>query len=252
MAKPVLGLQLYTVRDALKADHVGTLTQVKQIGYDAVEVAGGMPGGPVEFRKLLEGLGLRVAGVHVGFGQLQANPTECTDLARAIGTLEVVCSSIPRERTETLEDWLAGAEVLEKAGEACRADGVRLSYHNHSFEFLKFDDRYALDLLYEHTSPENLCAELDTYWIKHGGEDPVAYLRRYAGRCPILHLKDMADDQERSFTEIGRGILDWQAIHRAALDAGVEWYCVEQDVCRGDPLESARISAQFIREHLGV
>jgi len=252
MAKPLLGLQLYTVRDALRADHVATLKRIAQLGYDAVQVSGLMPPGPVELKRLLDELGLRVAGIHVSFDSLQADPGECIDLARLLDTVDVVCAGAPRERSASLDDWLGHAEVLDSAGQACRARGMRLSYHNHDFEFATFDGRCALDILLERTAAENLLAELDTYWIRRAGEDPVRYLNRYASRCPILHLKDMAADEARSFAEVGRGILDWQAIHRAALDAGVEWYCVEQDVCAGDPLESARISAEFIRGSLGV
>ncbi len=87
--------------------------------------------------------------------------------------------------------------------------------------------------------------------MKYAGADPVEYIRKYSGRMPILHVKDMAGDQDRSFTEVGRGTLDWSAIHAAALEAGVEVYAVEQDRCAGDPLESARISLEFLSDLLG-
>jgi sugar phosphate isomerase/epimerase len=165
--------------------------------------------------------------------------------------VNLVCPSLPQERRQTREDWLAMAQLLDEIGGACRAQGMQLSYHNHSFEFVQFDETFALDLLLQNTSPENVLSELDTYWVQHGGADPVAYLQRYAGRISILHLKDMADDADRSFAEVGRGILDWSAVHDAALAAGVEWYCVEQDTCPGDSLDSARVSARFVAELLG-
>jgi sugar phosphate isomerase/epimerase len=143
------------------------------------------------------------------------------------------------------------AGILDGIGAACSEKGMRLSYHNHSFEFVKFDGEYALDMLYANTSPENVLAEIDTYWVQHGGEDPAAYIRKYSGRGPILHVKDMADDEKKSFAEIGNGILDWHAIREASQQSGVEVYCVEQDVCPGDPLDSARISFQFMQKLVG-
>jgi sugar phosphate isomerase/epimerase len=89
---------------------------------------------------------------------------------------------------------------------------------------------------------------LDTYWVKHGGEDPVAYIKKLSGRCPILHLKDMADDAERSFAEVGEGILDFPAIFAAGEKAGAVWAMVEQDICPGDPLDSIRTSLANLRK----
>ncbi len=110
---------------------------------------------------------------------------------------------------------------------------------------------YALDLLYENTSPESLYAELDTYWVQHGGADPTEYIRKLSGRISILHVKDMADDEERSFAPVGSGILDWPAIHAASQEAGVDYYCVEQDRCQGDSLDCARQSRKFLSGLLG-
>jgi len=252
MHKPTLALQVYTVREALAKDFAGTLRKVKEIGYDAVELTGTGPYDGPALGKLLEELGLRVAGIHVGLQALEQDLDGLLALAAALRTPNLVCPALPEERRGTREDWIAVARTLDGIGQRCREGGLRLSYHNHSFEFVRFGEQYALDLLLESCSPSNVWSELDTYWVKHGGADPVQYIRRYAGRISILHCKDMAGDENRSFAEVGRGVLDWRAIHEAALSAGVEWYCVEQDVCPGDPFESARISADFIRAELGV
>ncbi len=252
MAMPVLGLQVYTVRQSLSADFVGTLRRVKEIGYDAVELCGTGPYGGAEVREICDDLGLRVAGMHIGLDALERDLPGCIELAHELGMGNLVCPYLPEDRRRAREDWLRVARDLDSMGRQCRKAGLRLSYHNHSFEFVRFGDRYALDLLFEGSSPQNLLSELDTYWVKHGGADPVEYVRKYAGRIKILHCKDMAPDRDRSFTEVGSGVLDWRAIHEAALEAGVEWYCVEQDVCAGDPMESARISAKFMRSELGL
>ena len=252
MGKPVLGLQVYTVRDSLSADFAGTLRRVREVGYDAVELCGTGPYTGAEVKRLCDDLGLRVAGMHVGLDALEHDLSGCIATARDLGMENLVCPGLPEDRRKTRDDWLNSAKALDALGRKCRAQGVYLSYHNHSVEFVRLGGVYALDVLFENSSPQNLCSEIDTYWVKHGGAEPVAYIKKYAGRIKILHCKDMAADKDRSFAEVGNGVLDWQAIHAAALQAGVEWYCVEQDVCPGDPMESARLSAQFMRSKLGL
>lgn len=246
-----VALQLYTVRDALAQDYPGTLEKVKQIGYDVVQLTGQMPYDGPEMARLLDGIGLAVAGIHVGLDALEEKADYWADFARTVGTQDLVVPYLPEELRRTREDWLAMAARLDALGASFGRQGIRLSYHNHNFEFIQFGGVYALDLLYENSSPENLRAEIDTYWVQYGGADPVEYIRKYPGRQPILHLKDMASDEERSFAEIGRGILDWKAITAAAAEAGVEMFCVEQDRCSGDPVESARISRDYLKELLG-
>jgi sugar phosphate isomerase/epimerase len=242
----LIALQLYTVRDYLAKDYVGTLRKAREIGYDLVQLTGTLPFGAAQMAGILSDVGLGVAGIHVGGARLQEDLEQWMDYARSVGTRDLVWPFVPAEQRGTREDWLRLAAVMDELGARCAEEGLRLSYHNHSFEFQRFGDTCALDLLFSNTSPDRLYAELDTYWVKHGGEDPVAYIRKYAGRMPLLHVKDMADDDARSFAEIGRGTLDWPAIHRAADGGGVECYCVEQDTCAGDPLESARVSLEFL------
>jgi len=247
-----LALQLYTVRDHLAKDYVRTLRKVKEIGYDFVELAGAPPFETPQTKAHLEDIGLSPAGIHIGLNELESRLDHWIEYCKTLGMENLVCPYLPADRRETREDWLAVAGLLDEMGARCRDQGIRLSYHNHSFEFVKFDGQYALDMLLQTASAENVCAEIDTYWIQHGGADPVDYVRKYAGRIPILHIKDMADDEKRSFAEIGNGILDWPAIHQAALEAGVQYYAVEQDVCPGDSLDSARMSCEFTTKLIGA
>jgi sugar phosphate isomerase/epimerase len=127
--------------------------------------------------------------------------------------------------------------------------GLTFSYHNHSFEFVRFGKRTGLDLLYEESDPRYLQAELDTYWIQHGGGDPADWVRKMKGRMPVVHLKDMVIvDGEPTMAEIGEGNLNWPAILAACAEAGVEWYAIEQDICRRDPFESLKISYDNLRQ----
>ena len=248
MSTVPIALQLYTVRHDIDRDLVGTLRKVAEIGYAGVEFAGYGDWNASELKRLLAELNLRPAGGHVPIDQLETDLENALHFSLELGNPYVVCPWIPQEKRKEKADWLAIAQLFNSVGEKCKQKGLTFCYHNHSFEFEKFDDTYALDLLFSATRPELVNAELDTYWIKHGGADPVEYLRCYAGRCPLLHLKDMAGDEQRSFAEVGRGILDWNAIFEAAEAGGVEWYIVEQDTCPGPPIESARISFENMRK----
>lgn len=249
MAQIRLALQLYTVRDHANEDFVGTLKRVKEIGYDVVEGGAG-PLEAADMKKALDDIGLSMVSMHIPLNELEGNLDKWIEYARTIGATDIVCPWLPEDRRAGKDAWLATAAMLDEAGARCGVQDVRFSYHNHSFEFVKLDGQYALDLLYASTAPENLKAQLDTYWVQHGGEDPAQYIRKYAGRCPLVHIKDMAADENRSFAEIGRGILDWPAILEAARASEVEYFIVEQDRCAGDSLESAAISCEFARDLL--
>ena len=116
-------------------------------------------------------------------------------------------------------------------------------YHNHSFELEKFNGRVGLATIYEDSDPRYLKAEIDTYWIQHGGGDSAAWIDKLKGRIPLVHLKDMAVRKGNPImAEVGEGNMNWKAILEACKRAGVEWYIVEQDTCERDPFESLAIS----------
>jgi len=134
-----------------------------------------------------------------------------------------------------------GAEAGALA-ESLRAQGIRLSYHNHSFELQRFGPKSGLELLFQ-ASGSALGSQLDTYWIQHGGGSPAGWIRRMRGRAPSVHIKDMVIvDGEPAMAEIGEGNLDWGEVLLACEEAGTELLIVEQDICRGDPFESLAIS----------
>jgi sugar phosphate isomerase/epimerase len=126
--------------------------------------------------------------------------------------------------------------------------GLTFSYHNHSFEFERFGGRTGLAIIYEESDPRYLQAELDTYWVQHGGADPILWINKLAQRMPVIHLKDMAIiDNQQAMAEVGEGNLNWPGILAACQEIGVEWYAVEQDICRRDPFESLKISYENLR-----
>ncbi len=248
MARIAVALQLYTVRDDAAADFEGTVKQVARMGYEGVELAGTYDRTAAELRDFLGGLGLRIAGGHVPLAQLEAEVQSAIDFHLELGNRYVVCPWLPEDRRKSGDDYRRIAESLNQAGRACKDAGLQLCYHNHAFELERFDGKTALDILFDETDAELVKAEIDTYWVEYGGGNAVEYIRRYAGRVPLVHLKDMAGDGTRAFAELGQGIMEWDPIFLACESAKTRWYIVEQDKCVRPPLESARISLDYLKE----
>lgn len=245
MASLPFALQLYTVRDHLEKDPVATLERVKEIGYDYVELAGFLNRTPKECRKLLDNAGLVPVSAHVGAEMVASDPEYAIRAAKDLDVEYIVIPWMDASKMDGKDAWLRVAEDFRRAGERLGAEGVRLCYHNHDHEFRRIDGDLIMDLLLG-AAAGGLEAELDVYWITYAGEDPVEQIRRYQGRCPLLHIKDMSGDDSRTFTEVGRGIIDMKAVFREGTNAGARWFIVEQDVTPGDALDSAHISAEYM------
>ena len=247
MAIPV-ALQMYTLRDQASADFRGALAGVARIGYAGVELAGTGGLTAPELAKVLSDLGLKCAGSHEGMDRLESDFSAVVDFQKEIGNSFVVIPWLAEERRKGAAGWIETAGKMTEIGHMLKEEGLQLCYHNHSFEFEKFDGQYGLDLLYANSGPDAVQAELDTYWVKHGGEDPIEYINRYAGRAPLIHIKDMAAGEDRAFAEIGEGILDMPGIFEAAKKAGSAWMIVEQDTCKRPPIESVKLSFDNIKK----
>jgi len=254
MSETTIGLQLYTLRDFLNTpkEIETTLKKVKSIGYDAVE-AYSLSIPDVELAQMFSYAGLKVAGVHTGFDEIRDDPGGVVDRQKLWGSSHVVIPVTPEEYRNG-EGFRRFAKDLSDAAEPLVAEGLSLSYHNHSYELERFDDRVALDILIEDSDADRVFFEVDTYWIQHGGGDPSMWIRKVAGRIRIAHFKDLAiagDDQGmvggQVFAEVGEGNLNWPEILTACREARVEWYVVEQDLCRRDPFESIAISLRNMK-----
>jgi sugar phosphate isomerase/epimerase len=253
MPKPGIACQLYTVRALTHADFPGAIKAVADIGYRAVELAGyGSARTAGEARKVLSDHGMAVVGSHTNLENLERNLPRLIEESRALGNRTIVLSFLPEPRRTDAAGWRSAARLLDQIGATLRQQGLELAYHHHHFEFQKFDGKYALDILWENSEPQNLKAELDTFWIKYGGEDPAGYIARLGARTPLLHLKDMRTRPDRRFAEVGDGILAFPAILAAAERAGVRWGIVEQDSTYDTPpLDAVRRSFEHLR-HLGA
>jgi sugar phosphate isomerase/epimerase len=241
--RPKVGLQLYTLRDLLGERFRESLEQVAAMGYKGVEFAGIYGGlSAPELKGFLSRLGLEVAGLHVSLEQLEQDLGVQIALARTLGAPYLVCPWIDPKLRGSEAKWRELFGRLERLGKACRAAGLRLVYHNHDFEFEeKVGGRPAFDALF--AAAPSLEAELDVAWAHAGGQDPAAYLRKYAGRVPLVHLKDL---EGRRTVELGRGEVPLEAALQAAQASGVRWLLVEQDES-ARPLESVRLSLEWLR-----
>ena len=141
------------------------------------------------------------------------------------------------------------ADQLNIAGERCKKSGIQLCYHNHDFEFIKQDDQYPYDILMS-SDKDLVKMEMDIYWIKKAGQDPIELFKKHPGRYPLWHVKDMDHTPQQSFTEVGNGIIDFKQIFKYKREAGMKYFFVEQDKCEGSPFDSIAKSIAYIKKNL--
>ena len=246
-----LAVQLYTLRDQIAQDFAGTVKQVAQIGYAGVEMAGyGNLKTAAEAKRALDDVGLKIVGTHVGIEALEKDINRVFDEQHALNSPTVIIPWMPEQRRADAAGWKRAAQSLSPIGAQCRERGLELCYHHHSFEFQRFNGKSGMDILLENAEPGLVKIELDVYWLKHGGEDPVRFIQRVGGRAPLVHLKDMAAGPERRFAPVGAGTLDFKSILAAMRESGARWGIVEQDQCYDTPpIEAVRTSFENLRKH---
>ena len=262
----LIGLQLYTVRDAMAKDPKATLAHVAKIGYNSVEGATytgdekfyGMS--PSEFKKVLKDNGLVMYSSHYRLGEdLDNGQTmkgtmlhdwdKAIEDATKVGLKYMVCAWLSPEERGTLDHYKKVADDLNVAGEKCKKAGIQLCYHNHNFEFIPQDGKLPYDILMS-TNKDLVKMEMDIYWIKKAGQDPIALFKKHPGRYPLWHVKDMDNTPQQNFTEVGHGIINFKEIFKYKNLAGMKYFFVEQDICPGDPFVSIAESIAYIKKNL--
>ena len=254
-----LAIQLYTVLDAMSANPEKTLERLAAMGFTGLEIyaynSTFFGKSPQEFQRILKNTGLRVISSHhitgnfnKGHGTLLYNWEKSVEDLHFIGSEYMVCSYLfPAERT--LENYKKLPELLENSGKVTKEAGIQFAYHNHDFEFEKFDDtRNVYDFILENSSSELVKMELDLYWISKAGIDPLMYFQKYPGRFPLWHVKDMKAET-KDFTEIGNGTIDFERIFKSGKQAGLRYWFLEQDSSDKDIFESICISSEFIAKN---
>ena len=246
-----IGIQLYSVRDFCNNDLESTLKAIKDMGYEGVELAGFYGRTPEEFASLLEKIGLTPMSAHVSYYEMRDDMEKVIKDCKTVGCKYI---AIPWLDPDYRLNGIYGKETADniyKFSEMAKSAGIPLLYHNHEFEFERIDGEYMLDILYARVP--DLLAELDSCWVHQCGEDTVEYLKKYANRAPVLHLKDCVGRKKDGDFEIrpnGCGVVDIKALVKEAPACGVEWLVVEQDIpsMGMNSLECAQKSIEYLKQ----
>ena len=247
-----IGLQLYSVRESMKADAAGTVAEVGKMGYKFVEPAGygnGMFYGMVRvaFKGLVEANGMKLLSSHTGrplpteenWETTMAWWDECIAAHKAAGVSYIVQPSMGGNSYESLEMLKKTCDYFNLIGEKCNAQGIRFGYHNHAKEFGTLEGEIIYDFMLKNTDPKKVMFQIDIYWIIEGGKDPLDYFAKYPGRFELWHVKDEA--------EVGAsGKIDFEPIFAKAELSGMKYYIVEVEKYNYTPLESVKMSLDYL------
>ncbi|GAB2980152.1 sugar phosphate isomerase/epimerase [Mucilaginibacter puniceus] len=265
--KKYIGLQLYTVRNAMDADPVAALAKVAQIGYNSVEGATytgtqkfyGMDA--VAFAKQLKQNGLIMPSSHYRLGEEKTNGADtqgtilhnwdkAIDDAATVGIKYMVCAYLSNPERGNLDKYKKLADQFNIAAEKCKKAGIQFAYHNHDFEFVQQDGKYPYEILLNNTDKNLVKMEMDIYWMVKASQDPIALINQHPGRFPLWHVKDMAKTPNQTFTEVGNGIIDFKKIFAQSEKSGLDYFFVEQDSTPGNPYDSITQSINCIKKNL--
>jgi len=242
--------QLYTVRQFTQnpEDVKKTLHKVKEIGYNAVQVSGFGPIDPYHLRDLANEAGVKIVATHVPYNRMVNDFDALVNEHKLWDCKYVGLGSMPAEYRVGRDGFLKFAREASEIAKKFADKGLKFIYHNHKFEFEKFNGVTGMEILLNETDPEAFGFEIDTYWVQAGGANPVEWIRKVAGRMDVIHFKEMAIKEDKQvFAEVGEGNLNWNEILKACRDTDVKWYCVEQDTCPGDPFDSLAISLRNLK-----
>ena len=270
MGKLKVALQIWSIRDELDKDMDAALKAVKEMGYDYVEFGDCYKTGE-EMAELLKKHDLKCVSIHQPHHLILENPEEKIAYFKAVGTKFVVLPHMGHFGHKGGERYEEITKEIIEVGKLLKENGIQFLYHNHDFEFDKYEGKFLLDWLFETIPEEYLQPEIDTCWVAYAGYDPSAYLRQYAGRLGIVHLKDFvcskyangpvyslmgvddADikreaDSDFAFRPIGQGVQNFPEILKACEECGAEYVSVEQDMATtASQLESARQSREYLK-----
>ncbi len=233
-----LGIQAYTYRHAFPQDVAATLDTIAGMGFTELE---GGPGDmdPAEFRKLCEERGISIPSTGASYEELVRDPQGVADRAKALGAKYVMTAWIPHESGAfNLENAQKAVEDFNAAGKVLKENDITFCYHIHGYEFWPHENGTLMDYIIENTNPEYVSFEMDIMWTHFGGGDPVALLKKYPNRWKLMHLKDLKKGTPKDLTghtsnendvPLGTGELDIPAILKAAKEAGVEHYFIEDE-----------------------
>jgi sugar phosphate isomerase/epimerase len=250
-----IGAQLYSFRNQIPKDVPGVLQQIRSMGIRELE-GGGSYGMPMaEYKALLDRLGFDMVSIGADFDKLQKDLPGIIAEAKAFGARYVVCFWIPHQGDDfTIEDTRKAIKVFNEAGRVLCENGLNFCYHPHGYEFRPYEQGTLFDYLVSNTNAQWVNFEMDVFWIKHPGQDPVALLQKYPGRFPLMHLKDRkpgtpGNPYGRADVEtnvvLGSGDVGIAAIMRQAKKSGVKHFFIEDESSRS--MEQVPSSIAFLK-----
>jgi sugar phosphate isomerase/epimerase len=242
-----IALQLYSIKELTSIDFLGTLEKVAKIGYNGVEFAGYFNTPGKDLKKALDSFGLKAAGSHIGISSITENLDEVIEYSLQINDPYIICPGLPVHMRDSAEAYKKLAALFNEIGLKCKNNGIQFAYHNHDFEFEKFDGQYGLDILLNNTGPDLVHMELDTFWVEYSGLKSIDFINKYKERCSILHIKDMKSLNEKINTEIGKGIMEFKPMVEAGKKYGVKWFTVEQEEFEIPQLASIKESYEYLK-----
>lgn len=234
-----VGLQLWSLRGVLNKDVDAGLEYARQFGFKQVELAGTYGLSPKEFRAKLDQYGLRAVAGHWPFEAFEKDPESVAREAKELGVTYAGCAWLADLGPFNEDICRRAAKVFNHAGEVLKAHDIQFFYHNHGYEYGPYGEGALFDLMMQETKPEFVSYEMDVFWTVHAGQDPVAQLEKYPGRWKLFHIKDMkkgvqtgkltGSEDETNDVVVGTGQIDIPKVLRAAQDAGIKHYFIEDE-----------------------
>ena len=242
MKKIPIALQLYSIREDCARDLEGTLEAVAKMGYEGVEFAGYYDRSAEDLRKILEDLGLKVAGSHLRIDTLLGDELKKTvEFNRILGNKYLIVPSLPREMRGSKDAWIKAARLMNEISEKVKPEGMQVGYHNHAVEFTPINGELPWDIFFEEAKPD-VIMQLDTGNAMSGNltaDEVVNIIRKYPGRAVTVHLKEFSATNKKAV--IGEGDMKWEEFFKACETVGgTEWYIVEQESYAYPPLECVK------------
>lgn len=240
------GVQLYTFRQDMLADAKGTLQRIASLGIKQIESAGSEKGyyyglSPKEMKQTCDGLGMRLRSGHI---RIDDKWKQTMDEAVESGQEYIICSTMPTDG-QTTDNYKKVAETFNKAGEACKKLNLKFGYHNHAYEFDNDKGQVLYDVLLDNTDAAFVNMEMDLGWVIVAGKNPLDYFKKYKGRFPLWHLKDMNMEKKQS-TEFGKGGLDIVQMLKHSKEAGMKYFFIEQEEYANNPFDSMKQNMNYL------
>lgn len=249
-----IGVQLYSFRNQFPGDVAGTLEKISKMGIRELE-GGGTYGLPLdEFQQLLKQNNLKTVSVGADFKQLTENPMSAVENAKRFGAKYVVVFWIPHSSDFSIAEAKNAVTVFNTAGKLLKEHGLSLCYHPHGYEFTPYENGTLFDYMVNQLDPRYVNFEMDVFWVKHPGQDPVALLKKYPNRFPLMHLKDRlpgtpgnqkGEADVETNVVLGTGDVGIAAIMKVAKKAGVKHYFIEDESSRS--MEQVPQSLAFLK-----